>query len=135
MAHILIATEDSHLHRILAAECEGEGHTTAWAAHGEDARQMALAEGPDLVFAELHLAIFSGLELCELLRADPTMPSGLPFVLVTDDEVNPRHLVRCGVTDVFPATHALHELRELLAEQLQHSDRVAAEREGRQIKP
>lgn len=135
MAHILIATEDSLLHRILAAECEGDGHTTAWAVHGEDARQMTLDEGPDLVFSELNLSIFNGFELCELIRSDPQVPPGLPFVLLTDDEVNPRQVQRSGVTEVFPVTHALHEIRELLAEVLLHSDRVAADREARRLKP
>jgi len=134
MAHILIATEDAHVHRILSAECEGEGHTTEWAVHGEEARQATLDHGPDLVFTDLNLSVFNGFELSEILRADPQIPAGLPVILMTDDEVNPRQVLRCGITEVFPTTHGVHELRELLAGALLHSERVAADRAARQIK-
>lgn len=132
MARVLIATEDATLQAVLAAECAGEGHDTLWALNGQEALELGTGSGPDLVFLDPVLAVFSGVEACGMLREDPEVPGGLPIFLLTDDDVNPHTLARCGATGVFPKTHAAAELRELLADQLQHADRLAREREGLQ---
>ena len=130
MATILIATDDAALYTILSAECAGEGHETIWAANGHEALELALAHGPDLVCLDLPLAIFTGVEACTMLREDPTVPASLPIYLLTDDEVSPHVVQRCGATGIFPKTHAAADVRELLAEELQHVDRLALERDS-----
>jgi CheY-like chemotaxis protein len=132
MARILIATEDAALYAVLSAECGGEGHETLWAASGFEALQMTQSEGPDLVFLDLPLAVFTGTEVCSMLREDPTVPKSLPVYLVTDDDLNPHLILRCGATGIFPKTHAANELRELLSVKLLYSDRLALERDALQ---
>lgn len=135
MAQVLIATEDAALYYVLSAECEGEGHTALWAAQGHEAYQMALTEAPDLVFLDVALAYFNGYELCEMLRADPHVPGGLPIFLLADDYLNPQVLSRIRATGMFSKTHSAHEIRELLAEHLQHVDRLERERAVLAIRP
>lgn len=130
MACVLIATEDFQAYRVLGAECEAEGHEAVWAVDGMDALEQTLGRGPDLVLLDPRLATFSGYELCEILRADPKVPGGLPIFLLTDDEVNPHVLMRIQASGVFPKTHGAHEVREFLSGQLTHADRLARMREA-----
>ena len=130
MALVLIATDDFTLYRILAAECEGEGHEARWAAEGFEASQMALNDGVDLALLDTRLATYNGFELCEMLRADPQIPHELPIFLLTDDEVNPRLVQRIQATDVFPKTHGAHEIRELLSRYLIDADLLERQREA-----
>ena len=125
MPSILIATDDTALYTVLSAECAGEGHATLWAANGHEAVELTLAHAPDLIFLDIALAIFNGIEACAMLREDPGVPGSLAIYLLTDDEVNPNTLLRCGATGIFPKTHAGSELRELLAQELQHADRLS----------
>lgn len=135
MAHILIATEDATLHQVLASECAGEGHSSTWAADGYEASETALREDIDLALLDMKLAIYTGLELCEMLREDPAIPKSLPIFLVSDDDITPHVLLRARATGVFPKTHGAHDVRELLARHLEHADRIAAEREALRLRP
>jgi CheY-like chemotaxis protein len=113
MARILLATGDAALQTILEAELGGEGHEVTWVTDGKEAYDTALASVPDLVFLDLSLPIFNGLETCVMMREDPELPPRMPIVLVTDEEVNVRLLEKYRVTELFPKTHAAHELCDL----------------------
>ena len=116
MAKILLATGDAALHAVFEAELEGGGHEVIWAADGQEACALALAESPDLVLLEPNLPVFSGVETCVLLREDPEIPRYLPIMLVTDEEVNPHTVDKARVTEVFPKTHHVSELLDLVVE-------------------
>lgn len=111
---VLIATEDSGLYAVLSAEIEALGFEVHWATDGHDALEIALGESPCVVFTDVTLAVFNGMELCEHLRADPLVPRELPIYLLSDDALEPHALERVGVTGVFPKTHGGDALRELV---------------------
>jgi len=133
MAHVLIATDDLATFRVMSAECEALGHTVAWSADGQDAYIEATNAAPALVFLDASLPIFPGADVCQMLREDPQVPSGLPIYLLTDDPPSPHQLQRIQATGVFEKTHSGHALREILAHQLMHEDRLQAEREALQL--
>jgi DNA-binding response OmpR family regulator len=116
MAVVLIATDDAKLYGILAAELGGDAHDVLWAADGREALEMVRQESPGLVLLDVHLPLFDGFETCEMLRADPDIPSALPVVLLSDERENPYRVDKVCATEVFPKTHSYQELREHVAE-------------------
>lgn len=114
MATILLATGDTGLYDVFSAEIGGEGHSVLWAVTGKEAYDLALVEKPDMVFLDVYLAVFDGLETCSLMRSDPELPANLPIVLLSDDEISAKQVGKARVTACFPKTHQVHELRDLL---------------------
>ncbi|HNR30756.1 MAG TPA: response regulator [Candidatus Hydrogenedentes bacterium] len=113
MARIILAGTDGPSIAVLAAELEAEGHEVVKASDGYDA--YGLASTADLVFIEMDLPVYSGFDLCAMLRSDPDMPPGLPLVLFTDENLDPRRMERARATCRFPKTHGTGDLRDLLA--------------------
>ena len=118
MAKVLLATADSGLFDIFSAEIEADGYEVAWAVNGQDAYEMTLAQAPELVLADASLSVHTGLELCQLLRADPDVPRDLPFVLMLDSDMGLHQLEKAGVTRTLPKSHDEHTLRDLLTDYL-----------------
>jgi DNA-binding response OmpR family regulator len=118
MAKILLATGDSALQSILEAELTGDGHELNWVTDGKEACDTALTLLPDVVFLDLTLPIFNGLETCVMMREDPELPARMPIILITDEEVNVRLLEKNRVTELFPKTHSANELRDLVVKLL-----------------
>jgi CheY-like chemotaxis protein len=54
------------------------------ASDGRVALAKAISRHPDVIVTEIRLPGLGGIELCGLLRQDPSM-SGMPIVIVTDD--------------------------------------------------
>ncbi len=115
MARILLATHDSGLFEIMAAELSGHGHEVIWAGDGQDAYATAVDETPNLVLLDMALPVFSGPELCAMLMEDPDIPAHLPIHLLTDEAIEPHLCERVGAAGVFPKTHEAHQLRDLVA--------------------
>lgn len=118
MARIVIASQDVGVLAILTAEVEAEGHEVIEAMNGQDALDAATTRDVDFLFLDLALPIFNGIETCQLLRSDPTLPPNLPIILVTDEDVAPRTRERAHVTTILSKTHHVHEVRDLLARHL-----------------
>ncbi len=118
MAKILLATSDTGLYDILAAEITGEGYALLWAVDGQDAYEQCLAEQPDLMLLDVNTTVFNGFEVCEMLRGDPDVPERLPVLLLTDDEVNPRTLEKLAASACFPKNHLAQELTDALVKHL-----------------
>lgn len=122
MARLLVATSDTVLGEQLTAEAEAAGHACQWCVDGVDAVDAIGAETVDAVFLDINLAVFSGLEVAERVRADPNVPKELAVFLLSDDDVDPRVLERHGVTALFPKTHQSWQVVELLTRTL--GDRI-----------
>ncbi len=116
MATIVIATGDAALYSTLSAEIEGQGHAVEWATDGKDAHEAVLASQPALVFLDLTLTVFNGLETAAMLRGDPDVAAELPILLLTDDDLNPHEVEAAGLTALFPKAHGEYELRECLSQ-------------------
>jgi len=118
MATILLATGDTGLYDVFAAELGGEGHDVIWATDGREAYDLALEQSPDLVFLDVSLPIFNALETCTMLRGDPDVPTTLPVVLLSDEDLDPHKIEKARATRLFPRTHLVQALRDLLAAHL-----------------
>jgi len=118
MANILLATGDTRLYDVLSAEIMAEGHTIIWVADGQQAYEQTLTGDPGLVLLDLNLPVFNALELCGMLRGDPGVPPALPVFLLTDEDIEVHRLEKSRATGLFPKTHGVHELRDLLAAQI-----------------
>lgn len=118
MARILIASEDVGLLAVLSAEVAAEGHEVLEAMDGRDAVELSTSQGVDLVFLDFALPIFNGIEVCKLLRADPDLPSNLPVILVTNEDIDVHTRDRTRITELLPKAHLMHDVRDLLAEHL-----------------
>lgn len=101
MARILIASEDYQVLTVLEALFTGYGHAVSLAMTGLDACEQVVADPPDLVILEPKLSVHDGFAACQLLRADPDVPTNLPMVLLVDDKIDPRVLENCGATTQF----------------------------------
>jgi DNA-binding response OmpR family regulator len=121
MATVLIATGDSRVFEVLAAEAGGEGHRVLWAADGKEAYDMALSDAPDLVMLDSSLPVFDAFETCSLLRGDPTVPADLPVFVLSDEDLDRRRLEKVRLTGRFAKSHGASELREFLTRYLDSS--------------
>ncbi|HNR33852.1 MAG TPA: response regulator [Candidatus Hydrogenedentes bacterium] len=115
MATILLASEDAHCAGVLAAELGAEGHRVLVLASGQDVCEAAAAESPALVFLDMKLAVFNGLETSRKIRDDPNSPPRLPIYLLVDVPPDAHVLDKAGLTGFFPKVHETRQVRDLLA--------------------
>ena len=115
MAKILIAGEDAVATEILSAEILAEGYEVLLVPDGYQAVEQTLERKPELVFVEPSLPIFSGYEVCSMLRKDPDVPAGLPIVFIVSLDADLRRIEKVGATACLAKLHAAWELRDLLA--------------------
>lgn len=83
MAHRILAVEDDLLNRMFySAVLESNGFVAETVADGELVLDAVRRFGPDLILMDIQLPNISGLELIELLQADPELKS-IPILAVT----------------------------------------------------
>lgn len=111
---VVIATDDSALGMLLSAEAEAVGVQAIWEVEGFAAQEAVLAHEPQAAMLDVNLPLHSGLELAQILRADPAVARELVVVLLSDDDIDSRVLERMGVNGIFPKTHDAAMLREWL---------------------
>ena len=116
MAKILIADDDYASVELMTVVLEAEGHEVLNASNGHDAYDLTLSEKPDLVFLDVMMPIFNGLEACQMIREDPQIPKELPVVFLTSTELDSRQIASVGANTILPKTHMITELRDLLVQ-------------------
>lgn len=79
---VILAFEDHHEANLLGFQMQRLGWTARVAHDGEAALQMALAQRPIAILADLRLQRRSGLELCAVLRRDPELAE-VPVLLLS----------------------------------------------------
>jgi PAS domain S-box-containing protein len=102
MSTVLVAEDDAPGRELLATLLGYAGHRVLLAEDGAQALQVARAEHPDLVIADVLMPIMDGFELVRQLRADPSL-AATPVVFYTAayHEREARTLAeRCGVMHV-----------------------------------
>jgi DNA-binding response OmpR family regulator len=100
MPCILIVDDDRRVLDLLEIAFQGHGFRVVTAADGDQAIQRIASDSPDLVVLDVRLPKKSGLEVCEIVRRDPTA-STLPIILVSgaaDTDSRLRGLA-CGADD------------------------------------
>lgn len=118
MAKILVADDDMASLDVMALALSAEGHEVLCATNGQEAYEMTLTDQPDLVLLDIMMPIYSGYEVCELLRNDTSVPPELPIVFLTSMDADKRMMEKVGATDHLPKRHMVVELRDLIVKHL-----------------
>jgi CheY-like chemotaxis protein len=79
---VLVVDDDRRVRELLEITLTTQGFAVLTAADGEEALMRARRERPDLILLDVRLPKRSGLEVCDVLRNDPTDPA-VPIILIT----------------------------------------------------
>ena len=80
MPTILLVEDDAALSELIASYLERNGYQVSVIARGDQVRERAKSNPPDLVILDLMLPGLDGLQVCRLLRADS---ASLPILMLT----------------------------------------------------
>jgi CheY-like chemotaxis protein len=118
---VLIADGNTGRGRRLAEACTSAGVECKTGPHGAAALEMALAELPGLVVAQLDLPLVDALKLAEILRANPRT-RGARFLVLGEDET-PAQTGRAG--DAFlPSGSPPDDVVRVIAELIEKQERI-----------
>ncbi len=79
---ILVVDDEKDIVELLQFNLEREGFQIIPSYQGEDALRLAKKELPDLIILDLMLPGIDGLEVCRILKRDPSILS-IPIIMVT----------------------------------------------------
>jgi two-component system, cell cycle response regulator len=79
---LLVVDDSSSIRTLLGQRLRGQGHEVEEAADAETAFELAVAHPPEVVITDLVMTGLSGVQLCRLLRNDPST-AHVPVVLLT----------------------------------------------------
>ena len=82
MARVLIVDDSASVRTLLQYRLRKAGHDVNEAATGESGVESALLSRPDVIVTDLNMTGISGVQLCRILRAEPTT-AHIPVVLLT----------------------------------------------------
>ena len=123
---ILVADDEAHILHIVRMKLSNAGYEVLTAVDGQEAIEIFLSEGPDLLITDYQMPGMTGLELCRQIKECGAM-SVIPVVMLTSREfdIEPGEIQRAGITTILAKPFSP---RELLAkvEQLLNSSATAA---------
>lgn len=122
MSHkVLVADDESHIVHVLSMKLQNAGMEVLTAMDGEEARDLCLAEKPDLVITDFQMPLMSGLELCRELRKHEETKN-IPAIMLTARgfALEPEEMEQAGIREVmakpFSPREILEKVHQLLAE-------------------
>ncbi|MFS0636380.1 response regulator transcription factor [Mesobacillus foraminis] len=85
MKKVLVVDDEQSIVTLLQYNLEQSGYEVMTASDGEEGKNLAIAEKPDLIILDLMLPKLDGIEVCKILRQDRIMT---PILMLTakDDE-------------------------------------------------
>ncbi len=85
MSNILLIEDETAVREMLVDELQDQGHTVIEAVNGEDGLVKLLANKDiiNIILCDRAMAVMSGYQLLELLRADHKEFDNVPFVFIT----------------------------------------------------
>lgn len=85
MKKVLVVDDEQSILTLLQYNLEQSGYEVLTATDGEEGKNLAIAEKPDLIILDLMLPKLDGIEVCKILRQDRIMT---PILMLTakDDE-------------------------------------------------
>jgi CheY-like chemotaxis protein len=116
---ILIADDQAHVRRIVAAKLQKAGYEVLVAEDGDEALQLAREQHPDVLVADYRMPGLDGMDLCRRLQDDPVTAS-IPVVLLTAYDAQVLQLplgnanIRVMVSKPFSACDVVRVVDELL---------------------
>jgi two-component system cell cycle response regulator len=82
LARVLVVDDSPSVRSLVGDRIRKAGHLVEEVASGEAGAESALADCPDVVVTDLVMSGISGVQLCRLLRSDPST-SHVPVILLT----------------------------------------------------
>ena len=82
MAQILVVEDSQDIADLIAHFLRGAGHEAVVAATGTDGLRVARGRPPDAIILDLMLPGMDGLQVCQVLRADP-VTALIPIIILT----------------------------------------------------
>ena len=81
MATILVAEDDAHVMRLMSMWLTRNGHHVLEASNGEDAKDLIVAGGVELLVTDINMPHCDGVELAKWLRND--IGSEIPIIMLS----------------------------------------------------
>jgi len=118
---VLVADDEAHIRHIVSMKLTNAGYDVITAADGEEALELCLAEGPDLVITDFQMPYMTGLEVCRKLRQnDATKDIRVLMLTARGFDVEPRDRADAGISDVlskpFSPREILQRVQELIGQ-------------------
>jgi two-component system cell cycle response regulator len=111
-----LVDDSASARHFLAAKLREHGYDVTDAPDAAIAAELALAQPPHAVVTDLWMPAISGLQLCRLLRADPST-SMLPIVLLTaSEDRRSRFWARCAGATAYVTKTEIDQLVRILNE-------------------
>ncbi len=112
---ILIVDDEPTARDMLEMLLANQGYELASASNGAEALKLAAELIPDVILLDVMMPEMDGFEVCERLRADPTL-AGVPVLMVTalDDRDSRLQGIESGADDFISKPYDRFELRARL---------------------
>lgn len=113
MPTILIVDDEKPMREFLVQAFEDDGYQVLEATHGQHALSVLAnaADRPDLIVSDVMMPLLSGIELCQIVKADPAL-NGIPVVLMS--AAHPRASSTAGADAILAKPFDLNVLDSLV---------------------
>jgi DNA-binding response OmpR family regulator len=116
---ILIADDESDIHRIIQAALDGNGYEIIDAEDGDQALELALVERPDMVILDVMMPGLNGWELARYFRSKPELQNmGILMLTGIGETLNDLTSPLYGADAHLDKPFDIDELEEVVAEVL-----------------
>jgi CheY-like chemotaxis protein len=110
---ILVVEDDPQVARLISLVLQRNGHQSEVVADGGTALERALANTPDIIFADLTIKGMGGEQLCSSLKSKPET-RGIPYVVVSGDRDIAEKARLCGADDYMGKPFEFEDLIRLV---------------------
>lgn len=90
LVRLLVVDDDSTLRDLLRVHLQGAGFSVRAAPDAAEAIRAVLAEKPDLILSDINMPYMDGMELLEVLRADPAT-ADIPLMVLSASDSDEHH--------------------------------------------
>lgn len=108
---ILVVDDEKNIRELVKFNLESRGFKVIEAADGEEALNLVKTMAPDLIILDLKLPKIDGLEVCRILKGDPSTKK-LPIIMLTalGDEIDKIVGLEMGADDYITKPFSPREL-------------------------
>jgi two-component system alkaline phosphatase synthesis response regulator PhoP len=119
---ILVVDDESHILHVLSMKLQNAGFEVVTAMDGDEARELCLAEPPDLLITDYQMPLLSGLELCRELRKHEHTRQ-IPAIMLTARgfSLEPEEMEQAGIRAVMAKPFSPREILEKVHQLVQEA--------------
>ena len=123
---ILIVDDESEIRRLLKRVLGRKDYQTVSASDGVDAMRLAREQAPDMVLLDLIMPRMGGIEVCELLRLNPSTRA-IPIVMISALVETSQKIAgfNAGADEYITKPFDLQELQARIAGTFRRCERVS----------